>query len=859
MQLIGSLTKSIFRPLKRRKRNFSFADVFHRFQTILSLNNKILELMAEMGDKLSGDYIFDKQYIRSACEQMADYVYKLIYNLDSIAPQKYLELYNVFKKINSEIEQELEGKIVIPESDYTMPYHLVNRDFADVVGAKNANLAEVKNFLRILTPEGFAITTKGFQAFMEHNELWDKVRNISQQWAQGTISSNEASANIRELIKKGTFPHKLKKAIIKSLEELKEIHNGKELFLAIRSSAWGEDSEHSFAGQFLSLLNEPSANIFEAYKAILASAYSASAMEYRRQKGYQEHEVIMAVACQVMVNPQVSGVLYTLDPKAPDQDNMVIASTWGLGAPLVSGKLAADQYTVSREPPHSPTGLKIIRKAQMLIPKPEGGTELKTVPEELQTKSSLTTKHIQELAETGLMIERYFKKPQDMEFAFDEEGRLFVLQTRPLNIKTQIAKLVCDIPSAIEQAQIIMSGQGDIAQKGIAIGRVFLVITEEDLENFPEGAILVAKNTSPRFAKVIRKANAVITDIGSPTGHMATIAREFRVPTIVNTQVATKLLKQGQEITVDAEENVIYAGKVKELCYYEFSEEPFEETYEYRLLRRVLKKISPLHLLDPKDKSFNPKSCQTFHDITRFIHEKVVEEIIDMNYYQNDTTNRVSRHLELKIPLDLVVIDLGKGLKEKRKSSHKIKIHEIDSIPMRAFIEGLTSSGAWSTEPMSVDFGSFMSSLTRTFSSSLATPKFIGQNLAVISVNYANISLRLGYHFNMIDAYVDDNLNDNYAYFRFLGGVTDITRRSRRAKFIGEVLAANDFRVDLRGDLVVARIKKIDMDHMKEKLRLLGLLVAFTRQLDVQMASDDHIPKYVESFKELSNRDFTLH
>ena len=103
----------------------------------------------------------------------------------------------------------------------------------------------------------------------------------------------------------------------------------------------------------------------------------------------------------------------------------------------------------------------------------------------------------------------------------------------------------------------------------------------------------------------------------------------------------------------------------------------------------------------------------------------------------------------------------------------------------------------------------------------------------------------------MIDSYVSDNLNDNYIYFRFMGGVTELSRRSRRAKLIGEILTNNDFRVDIRGDLVVARIKKLDPKAMEIKLKLLGLLVAFTRQLDLKMADDNKIYHFMETFKEM--------
>jgi pyruvate,water dikinase len=362
----------------------------------------------------------------------------------------------------------------------------------------------------------------------------------------------------------------------------------------------------------------------------------------------------------------------------------------------------------------------------------------------------------------------------------------------------------------------------------------------------------VTAYTSPRLGKVIKKASAIITDVGSPTGHMATIAREFRVPTIVNTGVATQLLRPGQIITVDARENIIYEGAVKALCYYEFAEDTFETTYEYRLLQRVLKKIAPLNLLDPSEKNFTPSGCKTLHDITRYVHEKAVEELIGLEYAKIGDTASSGRKLKFDIPLDLILIDIGGGVSGSASVS-SVKPHDVISIPMKAFLKGLSVPGAWDTEPMSVDFGSFMSSLTRTFSSSMATPKYVGQNLAVLSKEYVNINLRLGYHFNMIVAYISENLNDNYAYFRFLGGVTDISRRSRRAKLLAEILVKSDFRVDIRGDLVIARIKKLDLRMMEEKMKILGLLVAFTRQLDVKMSHEQEIERLKNVFQDLKN------
>lgn len=805
-------------------------------------NNKILDAIAAMGNKLGGDYVFDKNYIVSSCQEMRDLVYKLIYDLDTIAPSKYLGLYDAFQRINHEIEEELAGRPVIAQADYVVPFETITRDSGDVVGGKIANLAEVHNILGLPAPEGFVITTTAFKAFMEYNKIWDTIREQPL-----TVKAGE---EVRGLVEQGSVPPDLKRALQKSIDQLQLATGDKKLLLAVRSSAWGEDGIHTFAGQFKSFLNQPVERLVLSFKEVIGSAYSPSAIEYRTSKGISEDEVAMAVGCQLTIDAKVSGVVYTLDPTTPEREVIVINAVWGLGVPLVSGHVPGDRYLLNRTPPHEVEGLNVRHKVSMLSPKEGGGTEERSVPEELQMKPCLEREEMLRLAEIALVIERYFKKPQDIEWALDKKNQFIILQTRPLNLKRQMANLVCNLTEAVQEYPVIFRGQGNIAQRGVGAGQVVIVKDDEDMEDFPAGAILVGKYTSPRLAKAVPKASGILTDVGSPTGHMATIAREFRVPTIVNVGEATKILRPGQEITVDAEENVVYDGRVKELCYYEFTEEPFEESYEYRLISRVLKKIAPLNLLNPRDKNFAPEACRTFHDITRFVHEKAVEELLDLEFHERNM-GAPAKKLKLSIPLGLVVIDMGGGLEESAEGP-EVEPDQVVSLPLKATLEGMMTPGMWSTEPVSVDLGSFMSSLTRTFSSSLATPQYLGQNLAMISKEYMNLSLRLGYHFNVIDAYISHKVNDNYAYFRFLGGVTDLQRRSRRARLLAELLEAHDFRVDVRGDLVVGRIKKLDATRMVGKMKTLGHLVAFTRQLDVTMVSDAEVENSKEAFDRLT-------
>ncbi len=842
---------------REQEQRVSFQEIFTLFQEILSLNNRTLDLIAEANDKLSGDYIFDRHYIETFQEETASLVHQLIYKLNLISPGKYQELNESFHRIESDIRQILAGRLLCPTDRYVLDYkEIAEKHLGEAAGGKNTHLAEIMEFLGITIPPSFAITTAAYFHFLQENGLPEKIEKIIDRWHHGETGIGEASKEIRSLILAARLPADIRKEIDMYLDAIRQAHPEKKPYFAVRSSAVGEDSEFSYAGQYASRLNVSRYRVIEAYREVVASVYSERAMEYRQSKGVLESEIAMAVACQQVVKARVSGVLYTYHPVHPEKETMEISSAWGLGAPIVSGRVLTDHFTVARRAPHEILELKVVRKQTALMP---AGGEEKTevpVPEEQQTIPSLTDEQLRRLAEIGLRIEKFYKKPQDIEFAIDENDEIVILQARQLAMRGKTLPVARELAEILEKYPVISRGRGTVAQMGIASGTVFVLENDEDLDKVPQGAILVARYASPRLARVIRKVSGIITDVGAVTGHLATVAREFRVPTIMNLEHATEIFETGEEVTIDAQENIVYEGLVRELYHFSLAEEDIEETYEYRLLRRVLKKIEPLYLLDPKDPNFTPQGCRTLHDIIRFVHEKVVEEIIDYNYHHPHNMDAVSGKLDWKFPLDMVIIDMGGGLVPGAVGTgRKIVPEQITSPPMRALLDGIAHPGAWNNEPMSVDFGSFMSSLTRTMSAETMSPRELGQNLAVISDCYINVSLRLGYHFTVIDAYVVDNVKDNYAYFRFSGGVTDISRRSRRAAFIGEALARHDFHVELHEDLVEGRIKKMDRQGMLDRLNLLGILIGFTRQLDVKMVTDEQIAYYIEKLQELLEND----
>ncbi|MFH0782844.1 MAG: PEP/pyruvate-binding domain-containing protein [Pseudomonadota bacterium] len=833
---------------RRRKRVLPFSVLFKKFQSILERNNQILELMADMGDKLGGEYVFDRRYIEDVAEKIGDQVFKLISDLSILTQRKNVDLFTAFEYIRQGIQGELSGRHILPTGKQVLPLSELGYELSEQAGDKMAKLGDIHNRLGLSTPDGFVITTQAFFEFMEQMGLLEKAAEVARYWDKNDDAAlKKHAAEMQDSILKTPMPRHLSAQIFAQYDALVLRVRLADIRLAIRSSAWGEGGEASFAGQYESVQNVSRAQLLESYRQVVASAYSYKAWRYRLQKGFQEHEIAIAVGCQVMADTVIGGVLHTYAPQVAE-GVMIINAVWGHCSPVVDGSMSTDTISVDRAPPYTQRSLAVADKPQRLVLAKGEGLVWQDNPPELQGTPCMTGKHLAILAQAAMSIERYYKRPQEIEWGFDSEDNLIILQTRPLGHWGAPAIPETELGEATRNAEIIFADKGFVAQRGVAVGKVFLVENDADLDAFPHGVILLSRYTSPRYSSIMRKAVAIITDIGSPTGHMAALAREFRLPTIVDTQVASSLLKHGDEITLDATQNIVYRGKISALDHFDLTEEEvFEDFYEYRLLRRLQKHISPLHLLDAQGENFTALACQTFHDITRYIHEKAVEELIHLSENQGAQYYSAPKRLEGDIPLGLMVIDAGGGTR-CAADSRIVTPEQILSLPLNDFLKGLAEPGMWCTDPVAVDLGSFMASFTRTFSSSLASPKEVGRNLAVVLENYMNLNMRLGYHFTIIDAYIADQINDNSIYFRFLGGVTEFIRRSRRAKFIAAVLEHFDFRVEIHGDLVIGRLKKLSRARMSERMQVLGGLVGYTRQLDARMHTDKDIASHVQLF-----------
>lgn len=822
--------------------------VFERFQKVLASNNQALEIIADLGEKLGGDYLFDIRYVESSAEQLIAAVHDSVVAVNELCAGRHAGLHAMHEKLTAALRLTLAGR-----EDREGPLifffdEIRPRNWA-LVGGKAAHLAEMRHDPSVRVPDGFVITARAYNDLIDHNGLRAQLTAFEQLMAEYNPDPAALDA-LRQQIERAVLaaspPPGLLDALAKTVRSLPK--TDKPLFLAVRSSAQEEDMDFSFAGQFTSVLNVPAqpAAIFAAAREVMASLFCAGAVAYRRRVFPDEGRMAIAVVCQRMIDSRSSGIVFSVDTMQLAHDTMVVVAAWGQGEAVVEGGTPTDTFQLHKGPPISIAARQVADKEQGLFAGTESGLTTRAIAEELRTQACLSDDELLQLGSTALHLESLFKRPQDVEWAIDSAGQLFILQARPLVLNAPARAKT--LPVRLEEHELICAGQGRVAKQGIAAGPVHIVNLADETGDFPEGSVLITRRDSSRLVKFIQRAAAVITETGTPVSHMATICREFQVPCIVNVGNILGKVTEGELITVDAEDRRIYRGQVEDLLVYRASSNiNIMVSREFRLLRRILKTVSELHLVDPLMQNFNVEGCRTYHDILRFAHESAVQEMVNLGRDERRLIQgNIVRRMKLPISTGIMVIDIGGGLAPDAPDND-VPFQAIASVPFQAILRGMLFPEIWHNNPMPVGFRDMMSSMFSPVREE-AAEQYSGHNIAIIGENYVNLCFRLGYHYNIIDAHCGEAEQNNHLYYRFLGGVTDMTKRSRRAAMIAIILKEFEFNVQIKGDLVTARLSRLPQREAQYALDILGRLVGYTRQLDVCMESDADAEKYAEAF-----------
>ncbi len=786
--LTGRSKKKRNTPAGEQAMVWRFQSLFNNFRRILDQNNAALLQMENMEQALGGEYIFDQSFLEKSVRELCTVVHHVAYNLNALTRNAHVALYDRYQEIAGTLNQILAGGLAGSAARLCIPLADLDWELESEVGLAAVCLAELRRQARIPVMEGYVIPASACRSLLEHGK--PQVLDGSEPHASAALLRQMAKAT--EELTGATGATQLSVALV-SLDPTPGTW-----LPAIRSSAPQE-----VADTLLELLRQAAAMAKSApgWAALVQEGLATPLYGEINTRAFAERRLDL-----LRIIARRSDV-----PEAVDRFLLRRAQPFDL----------LQSEIVAQPMDHSlPDGLRPIQR---------GASGL------LRGSALLTVPAAKVLAEAAVIVERLFGSPCVVHWGAAAQSGLSVRGISPREIPAQTESRT-DLADLLAKRRVLGRG-GQTVQSGVAAGGVVHVSESMEPQQFPPGAIAVAHTASPRLAPLLQHAAALVTEVGTAAGHLATVARELRVPAIFGLPDALRLLPEGSSVTVDAAESVIYEGIIDELLRYDAaSGELFPTDPEYRLLRRLLRFIQPLHLVNPEAPDFGPQGCRSLHDILHYCHEQAVHELAHLHERHPGLSGLRTQRIDTGVPMQIGVLDIGEAFSATdatRPGGDNLRCE-----PLVAFLEGLRRPEAWNDAPANLKVGAIFSGLPRTSAALGAPADGLAGNLAIAGRDYLNLSLRLGYHFSVIDAYLGPDPLRSYVYFRFAGGFADDQRRYRRARFIRDVLAALDFNVSRKGDLVVGRLKLAPPENLRAALETLGALTAFSRQRDIDLNDD---------------------
>lgn len=828
---LGDWLKGYVGRRRSRRRYVPVAERFAHFRSIGAANNSFLENLAHLLERGEAGGM---GAIASAYEALSGPVGAMVKGLVAMTGGRYQSLIRRFEEIDRDLSQEILksrpiefGPLVMWPSPGT-PMH------PEEVGPKAARLSELAGAPRFEVPPFFVVSIYAYRAFIEASGLQDLINELLWDSDLSTSQAIELFAReVQEAVLATPVPPLLTSTLLEAHDVL--CTGGRAPWgVAVRSSAVVEDSESSFAGQFESVLNVGRDGLLDAFKQVIASKYRPAAVQYALARGFLDQDVAMPVLVMAMVQPAASGVAYSRDPEGSQA--AVVTAVHGLAQPIVEGRVVPDRYTVS--PGAFPAVLEAVRGDG--APALRCGTDGGLVEETVGDGPALDLVRVVEVARLAWALELHYGRPQDVEWVSDEDGALLVVQSRPLALAGGGSSLRRTNPV---EGYPVLVGDGQRAAGGVACGTVVHWYGPRGRAEPRQDAVLVVPTTSPALAGVIGRVAAVVAAAGSPTGHMATVAREFGVPCVVGVRDAMCRLPDGEVVTVDGHTGRVYQGRVRELLEGESripatrARDPVRESFS-----RLIDKVAPLTLTDPESPGFRPAACRTLHDVARFVHQRAMAEMFAGETLAARERRQLHR-LAWQRPMDLRVLDLGGGL--EARAGRTATPDEILSVPLLALLRGMGDPRLSWSGPVGFDLKGFMSVVVR---SAADDQRFGEPSFALCARDYTHFSSRLAYHFATVDSVCGKLVNENYARLLFHGGAAVAERRERRASFLAKVLHHHGFNVSLLGDRVDAILAKRPAGVIEEALVMLGRLMVAARHLDMVMESAATSDSFARAF-----------
>jgi pyruvate, water dikinase len=425
----------------------------------------------------------------------------------------------------------------------------------DYAGGKGANLGEM-TAAGLPVPPGFVVGASSYALFCDAGGLRDRIEErLSSVDVDDTAELDNATKEVRKMVEAEPVPDEVAGEIRAAYLEL--AGRRKNPPVAVRSSATAEDTEAaSFAGMNETFLNVRGPDeVVDAVRRCWSSLFGARTVFYRAKQGFGQADMDIAVVVQIQILSTRAGVMFTIDPASGDRDRLVIEGSLGLGESVVSGQVSPDRYLVDKQTMHI-AKRDVKRKELVIEPLPDGGTRTRELSGEESTKPVLSDEEVLEVAALGVRDEDHYGTSQDTEWAFDEDGKAWMLQSRPVTASGG------DTSGAVAEpeGETLVRGLG--AAPGVGHGEVKIVSDLAKGNDFHEGDILVTHMTAPDWVPLMRRSAAIITDSGGMTCHAAIVSRELGIPCVVGAGEATTKLRDGELVTVDATHGSVYEGEV---------------------------------------------------------------------------------------------------------------------------------------------------------------------------------------------------------------------------------------------------------------------------------------------------------
>jgi pyruvate, water dikinase len=438
-----------------------------------------------------------------------------------------------------------------------VPLTSLRRTDADRAGGKGANLGELLA-AGIPVPPGFVVTAA---AYLDALDRAGVRAAVAERAAAARTAAPEAlgglAAGLRDAIAAVDVPDDLAAAVAIAYREL-----GDDVPVAVRSSAIGEDAgDSSFAGAHRTLTDVVGVPaLLDAIGSCWASLFGDRALAYRGARGLDDEPAI-AVVVQQMVRSEQSGVLFTADPRTGARDRIVVEAALGYGEVVVGGIVEPDTYVLDR----AGTVLEArVGHQDVAIVRADDGRDVPVVLDEARAAGRVVDDAtLAELAHLGVRIEERYGEPQDVEWAI-ADGRCWIVQTRPLTTLDADGAAGGSRPAGVAAGEPVVLLRGLGTAPGRATGRVRVLASPAEGGRLASGDVLVARMTSPDWVPVLRRAAAIVTDLGGITCHAAIVSRELGIPGIVGAHEATTKLRDGQLVTVDGARGVVLDGAVGE-------------------------------------------------------------------------------------------------------------------------------------------------------------------------------------------------------------------------------------------------------------------------------------------------------